>query len=243
MTTEAITVDSVLEESNQPLVTTGERDQLVATLKPLAGMIEKYSHYAEKCVVNTPSDAEVAAAYIGAIANDRKVVENAIKTHKESSRKRWLSWCGLENVFLDPFDKAHKIIKGKAIAWQERERLAALAEQNRLQAIADEAARKEKERLEKLAASRKTEEKKEMYREQAAAVVPSVIHVAPPPKAVKASARWFAKVADVHTLIDAAAKDKSLAGYITVDTTKLARAKSANSLLVVPGIIFESRLV
>lgn len=243
MTTEAITVDSVLEESNQPLVTTGERDQLVATLKPLAGMIEKYSHYAEKCVVNTPSDAEVAAAYIGAIANDRKVVENAIKTHKESSRKRWLSWCGLENVFLDPFDKAHKIIKGKAIAWQERERLAALAEQNRLQAIADEAARKEKERLEKLAASRKTEEKKEMYREQAAAVVPSVIHVAPPPKAVKSSRRWKVASYDLAAFVEAAAKDKSLLGYLTLETGKLERTKSSNAMFEAKGIRFEQVLV
>jgi len=68
-----------------------------------------------------------------------------------------------------------------------------------LQAVADEAARKEKERLEKAAAKLKTPEKREALIEQAAMVAAPVIQVAPvAPKVAGVSVRktWKARVVD-----------------------------------------------
>jgi len=71
-------------------------------------------------------------------------------------------------------------------------------EQRRLQAIANEAARKERERLLKRAAALKTEEKKEEALEQAAEVVASVVQVAAPEKqkGESTSQKWRARITD-----------------------------------------------
>lgn len=242
-TTEPLTLELVLEESNQPLVSTGEREQLVATLKPIVANIEKYNAAAAKVVVTNEADAKAAAAIIQQIAADEATVEDAILKHKSAAKKRHSLWCDLEGLFLDPFSIARRKIKQAVMGWQAAEEERARKETARLQAEADERARLEQERLRKQAEKLKTPEKKEQRLEQAAAIVPPVVYVAPPARAVKAQSRWFVKTIDRQAFIEAAAKDKSLIGYIDIDANKLARGKAANSELSIPGVVFEMRLV
>ena len=71
-------------------------------------------------------------------------------------------------------------------------------EQRRLQAIADETARKERERLLKRAAALKTPEKKEEAQEQAAEVAAPLVQVAAPEKqkGESTSKKWKARITD-----------------------------------------------
>lgn len=234
-----LTIDAVLEESNQPLVPVDERERLVATLKSVK---DKYSQFAPNRTCANQAQAEANAGVIDSITADTKLVLAAIKPHKDAAKLRHSKWVELEQVYTNPLEAVRKTIKGETIAFQEQERLAALAEQQRLQAIADEAARKEKERLEKLAASRKTEEKKEMYREQAAAVTAPVIFVPPPAKAVKATRRWKVASYDLAAFVEAASKDKALLGYLTLETGKLERTKASNAMFEAKGIRYEQVL-
>ena len=107
-----------------------------------------------------------------------------------------------------------------------------------MQAIADEQARRERERLEKLAEQRKTPEVKEAYREQAAQVQAPVIQVAAPVVNIRRQKRWVVKAIDEAAFFAALAQDKNLRGYVDINNNRLARAKAANPSMEIAGVEF-----
>jgi hypothetical protein len=75
------------------------------------------------------------------IDRDSKAIAAAIEPHKRAAQARHKLWTTFEAFFADPFAAARRAVKVKVIAWQEEQRERAEAEQRRLQAEADEAAR------------------------------------------------------------------------------------------------------
>lgn len=223
-----------------------DRTQLFETLRPIAGRIQDHIVYAKEVVVTNTEQAKKAAAMIDLMDEDVATAECAIREaggglmDKLFKMHRTLS--GIIGRFTVVRD-AKRIVKSKISAFQEAEKRRAEEERARLQAKLDEDARRERERLLKQAEKLVTPALKEQRIEQANAVVATQIHVAAPAPVVKTQKRWFVKSVDPVAFVKAAANDNSLLGYITIDQTKLARAKSANSMAEIPGVVFEQRLV
>lgn len=230
----------VIVDAEKSIITQDMRGRIIADLSPIADRISEYADVAESIVVTRKEDADVAAEYCERIANDIKAVnrheilDGVIKGFHRMHRRL----TALRDDFVSPLENSRKTIKNKIIAWQQEEQRKAEVERARLQAIADEAARKERERLEKEAAKLKTPEKIEQRLEQAAQVIAPVIHVEAPKSGIRMSKAWVAEVENPMAFFAAVAERMELAGYVTIETTKLARAKAANPMIEIPGIEF-----
>lgn len=237
-------VEMVLEDAQTGLLKPSMREAIVRDLSPIAERIEAYKRAAEAITVACQSDAETAAKMCDAIAADVKSVKNheildgVIKGFHSMHRRL----TGLRDAFVAPMEASRKTIKGKVIAWQTAEAEKAERERARLQAIADEQARKERERLEAQAAKLKTPEKIEQRLEQAAQVVAPVVQVQAPKAAVKVMRVWVARVTDQAAFFAALAARPELAWYVTIETTKMQRAKAANPMIEIPGVEFRQEV-
>ena len=234
-------IENAVKETNAVVpVKDAIRAALVRDLGPVAANIMRYEKAALQPIV-TASDAEAAAEIVRQIDADMK----AVKGHEILSQitaglhRLHRQWTGVVNEFINPMDAVKRKIKSNVLAWESAERAKAEAEQRRLQAIADEQARKERERLEKLAEQRKTPEFKESYREQAAAVSAPVISVAAPVVGIRRARRWKVKGVNHDAFYAGLASDASLRGYVEIQNSRLERAKAANPMLAVPGVEFE----
>lgn len=126
---------------------------------------------AEALAIVTPEDYEAAADALKANKDLQKRVDELLiapwrkaKADAEANRKNW------DTVALEPLRKAEGILKGKQLDWSREQERIRQAEQRRLQAIADEKARKERERAEALArAQREKEEAARRAEEEARA--------------------------------------------------------------------------
>jgi len=82
------------------------------------------------------------------------------KAHKTATAQR--------KMLLDPILQAKKIVKDSSLAWRQAEEEKRLAEERRLQAIADEQARKEREKAEQAAAKQRAIEDEARRKAEAA---------------------------------------------------------------------------
>lgn len=235
-------VSVVATEATSLQVSDQERAAIVATLQPVATRLPAYQQFAETCVISTKPSADNAASILGDIDRDNKSVTEAMEPWISRVFQFHRRCTGLRNLFTDPLAAAKGKIKGKLIAWQEAERKAAEELQAKLQAEADEKARKEAERLTKEAGKLKTPEKVQERLEAAASIVAPTVRIeAQTVTGLRVQKRWVVKSVDLAEFLSAAAKDRNLWGYITVESTKLQRTKSANTMLEVPGVVFEQR--
>lgn len=152
---EVLSPEIVVEKSNAPLVGTDEGQKLLATLNPLVPLVTEYQEWANGLVVRNESEAAEANAKLKLIAGNKKLVEETVAAHKDAAKKVHSMWCSFEQRFLNPFDTAYRAAKKKIQDWQIAEQQKAEAERKRLQAIADEKARKEREKQEQAAAEQR----------------------------------------------------------------------------------------
>lgn len=234
------TVEQVVAETNAVVpVSDNIRAVLVRDLAPVAARIAEYEQ-AAKMPIESKQGADSAALICGRIADDIKVVKGHEVLSKITSGLHQLHrrWTGMVGEFVTPMETARRQIKSNAFKWEQDEREKAEAEQRRLQAIADEAARKERERLEKQAAKYKTEERREAVLEQAAQVQAPVVQVAAPVVNIRRQKRWVVKAVDEAAFYAALAQDKNLRGYVDINNNRLARAKAANPSMEIAGVEF-----
>lgn len=242
MTTEPLLdLELVVSDTNALAVADKDRAALIETLKPIADTIANAQIFVRTINVNNEQEAKDAAVTRDKLIEyahtaetalrefDGNLVERLYRTHR--------AWTALIGRFAVLNDLAREI-KQKIMLWQAMEAERAERERARLQSILDEQARAERERLEKQAAKLKTPALKEQRLEQAAAIVPSVVQVAAPPKAVKSQTRWKVKAFDMTAM----GIPKEVQGYLTVETSRLERAKAANAMLVVSGVEFHTVL-
>jgi len=235
-------VQIVAKETNAVTLSNPVIAALVADLGPVADRIELYRREAGEIVVRNQDEADAAVTVCEAIMADVK----AVKAHEVLSRvtdglhKLHRRWTGLRDAFVKPLDESRMTIRNKVLQWQEVERKKAEELQRKLQAEADEKARRERARLEAEAAKLKTPEKREERLEQAAAVVAPVVHVEQPKVGMRGVARvWKVMAVDQDAFYAALATDKSLRGYVEVDQVRMQRAKAANPAIEIPGVKFE----
>jgi hypothetical protein len=121
------------------------------------------------------------------------------KDTKAERHAKWKAVVALEKAFTDRLDIVEDAARKALKVYDDAEEEKRLAEQRKLQAEADEKARKEKERLEREAAKLKTPELREERLAQAAAVVAPVVTVAPMAEKQKGESTrkiWKARVVD-----------------------------------------------
>lgn len=161
---------------------------------------------------------------------------------KQKAYSAWKAICQKENDGLIIYDKIENIIKSKALSWKQEQDRKAADEQRRLQSLADEKARKEKERLEKEAANLKTPEKKEERLEQAASVQAPVITVANPVADINGAhsrTTWKAELVNMADLISAATPGSVAASFLQFnDRAANSFARSTRGNVPVNGIRF-----
>ena len=168
---------------------------------------------------------EVKAAQSRVVAFFAPMKQKAHEAHKEITTK--------EAATLKPLTEAEALVKRNMLAfYQDQERIRQ-EEQRKAQAIADEAARKERERLEKEAAKLKTPELKEQRLEQAAAIIAPVVSVASVTPVISGQSirkTWTARVTN------AAIVPRE---WLTVNEAALkAFAKSTKGAVPVAGVQF-----
>lgn len=133
------------------------------------------------------------------IKEQKTAVVNHFAEIKSKAYSAWKAIVAKEKSYTDRLDAVERKIKSAVLVYDREQEAIRRAEQRRLQAEADERARRERERLEKEAARLKTPELKEERLAQAQAVVAPVVEVAPiAPKVEGVSTRktWKARVVD-----------------------------------------------
>lgn len=239
-------LELVVENTNALAIKDAAISELIGTLKPIADLIPHYQKLGETVRVTNDVEAGNAAQMRdGMIADaaaaekalrefDGKLVERLFKTHR--------AWTALIGRFSAINDAAKKV-KQAILSWQSFEEEKARKEAARLQAAENERIRREQEKLEAHANKLKTPERAEALRERAKQLVPAVIHVQGPSKAVKSQTRWFVESVDKVAFAKAAASNPQLIGFLEVNEASLARAKASNEMFEADGITFVQQLV
>jgi hypothetical protein len=166
----------------------------------------KIMNWANGLVVSNAEEYRLALEKVKEIKAARNRWISCWADLKAKTYSAWKEVVGNEKAGTDILDKAEEIAKQKADTWLQEEEGKAQEEQRRLQAIADENARKERERLEKQASKLKTPELKEERMAQAEMVEAPVIKVETPQAVEGASVRktWKARLVDMDALIASA---------------------------------------
>jgi hypothetical protein len=160
---------------------------------------------------------------------------------KTKAHAAWKEVVSREKAVADLCDAAERMAKDKADAWFAEQQRIAAEEQRRLQAIADEKARKERERLEKEALKLKTPELREERLAQAAEVEAPIITVEAPEQVEGVSTRtiWKARVVDMAALIDGAKPGTVAASFLMVNQQVAdSFARATKNSVPVPGVEF-----
>jgi len=169
----------------------------------LNGKVSKVEEWAGALVIKTPAEYSVALQTVQRIKAIRSNVVEFFKLSKDSAYAAWKAIVANEKSFTDKLDAAEKTAKRVLLAYQEAEEAKRIAEERRLQAIADEKARKEQERLkaqaEKAAADGKGE-KAEALLERAETVAPVAIVVESRIQDTAQSVKktWKARIVDAN---------------------------------------------
>jgi hypothetical protein len=154
--------------------------------------------------------------------------------------KAYKSVLGKFNEADKPLEDAERTVKSAIAVWdaeQEHKR-------QELQRTAELAARKAEEEARKNAAA--VAEDSGASEEEVAAIVEAPILAVAQPVAptyqrtsgISRRSNWKAKVTDLHALVKAAAKDKSLLAYLEPNETALNnRAKADRQTLNIPGVV------
>jgi len=173
-----------------------------ALRKEIAPVLQR----AQAIVIRTATDRADAKAFLLAVKQGQERAHKEFDTMVDKTHAAWKEALAVRASFLTPLEGAEKAVETLITTYDADQERIRLDEQRRLQAIADETARKERERLEKEASKLKTPELREARLEQAAAIVAPVITVSAPEKPKGESTRklWRARLTDKAALIAAA---------------------------------------
>lgn len=173
---------------------------------------------ANTITVRSADDRTDAMEFLRAVKAANKRASEFFGPIVDAAHKAWKQTTASRASILDPLEAAEKRVKATVSGYDQEQERIRQEEQRRLQAIADEEARRERERLEKQAAKLKTPEKREAKLEEAAAVIAPVVQIAEPEKQKGESTRqrWKMKLTDKAALIAAAAGGNDLAASLLV---------------------------
>ncbi len=201
---------------------------------------------AGEIVVKDQATRDTAIDYLRRVKTARKRVEDYFGPLKKSAHETWKGIVAKEKELLEPLDAAERKAKVAVSGYDQEQEKIRLAEQRRLQAEADEKARKERERLEKEAAKLKTEAKREERLEAAAAVVAPVVELASvTQKQAGESVRkvWKARLISLADLTGLPAGDVRLS-FVTFDQSAANKfATATKGAVKVAGVEFREESI
>jgi len=197
--------------------------------------------WANTLVVNNAEDYKLAFEKVKEIKVIRKKWTDYWLPLKTKAHATWKEICGKEKEGTDICDRAEMTAKQKADNWRQEQKRKAAEEQRKLQAIADEKARRERERLEREAANLKTLELKQERLEQAATVEAPVVTIERPVEVEGVAVKkiWKARLMDIDKLIAAATHGSVAASFLEFNEKAANRiASSTKGSISVPGVEF-----
>lgn len=170
-------------------------------------------------------------------------------------RKKWAEyWAPIKNAawgsykqimakiqqYDEPAEKAERIVKDEIRRWDDEQDRIRADQQRKAQEEAEKAA--EEERLHAAIVAEESgatqAEVSAIFETPMAVVAPPVVPTYTKSAGISKRSNWKAKVTDLHALVKAAAKDKSLMAYLEPNQTALNnRAKADQKTMNIPGVI------
>jgi len=201
--------------------------------------------YAETVEIKTAEDSAAAQGFIKEIKQKAKMIYAKFHPPVEAAHKAWKAAKDLENYFMKPFEDAEALIKRKVITFESAERKRRDDEQRKLQAEADERARKEQEKLKKQAEKAMEKgnvEKAEALIEKSEAVVPAPVFTPPAPALAKGTSIrkvWKGRVTHPGDLVKSILEHRAPANFIMWNQSAIdAYAKGVKDTMTIPGVEF-----
>lgn len=182
--------------------------------------VEPVVQQAADLVVGDRASYEWAAGFLKTIKAAEKRVQIFFGPMKKKAHEAWKEVTAGEKQVMAPLTEAERAVKKKMLVYSEEEERVRRQEQARLQAEADEKARRERERKEKEAARLKTPELKEQRLAEAAAIEAPAVEVASTvPDVAGQSVRktWKAKIVDPCKAVGAVVAFPDWQAYIKLN--------------------------
>lgn len=193
-------------------------------------------------VVRSPEQYQGASDFLKAVKAAQKKVVDFFAPMKAKAHEAHKAITTTESNTLKPLSDAEATIKRKMIEYATEQERIRREQERKLQAAADLKARIEREALEKKAASMKTPEKQQEYREAAAAVVAPVVQVAAVTPEIKGQAitkRWKATITDPKEAVMALLAYPDWSAYIEINQGQLDKfASRTNGSVSMKGVTF-----
>lgn len=130
-------------------------DVAVVSTEAIGGDVDALEVWSKSLVVRTPLEKELAVDSLRQIKAKKSFIVGFFKDSKEKAHSAWKAIVGNEKSLTDRLDAAEGLAKNAILKYDRAEEEKRLAEQRRLQAIADEAARKERVAAELAAAKQR----------------------------------------------------------------------------------------
>lgn len=191
-------------------------------------------------VIASPQDRLAASDQMKEVKRAQKTIKAETQGMVDAAKESLATARDFQGRYLSPFVEAEGILKEKAGAWDTEQDRIRRAEQARLQAEAEERARKEREKALKAAEKLKTPELKEQRIAEAEAIEAPAIEIPEAPKAEGESYRtiWKSRLVDIGALIEAAAAGndaaRSMLAFDAVAANGFARGTKGS--VKVPGV-------
>jgi hypothetical protein len=136
-----------------------ESESVALLRKEVAPVLQR----AQAIVVKTADDRSEARAFVLAIKRAQEQAHKKFDVMVEKTHGAWKEALAVRASFLTPLEAAEKAVKTLITTYDQEQERIRLDEQRRLQAIADEAARKERHKIEQ-----ETERQRQIHREKEA---------------------------------------------------------------------------
>ena len=219
-----------------------EQATAVAVPQEVQTGLDKIVVWSTALRVLNSDDRALALSTLKQVKEKRSAIVAFFEPMKTAAHAAWKKIVAAEKEWTDKCDAVESSVKRVVLAYDDEQAKILAREQARLQAEADEAARKERERLKKEAARLKTPEKREERLAQAASVAAPVIQVAAPEKMEGVSTRkvWSAQIVSMADLVKAAASGNELAmSFLCFNqSAAAATARATKGAVTVPGVKF-----
>lgn len=216
---------------------TPETTQLESELKPAIAKANEFQ-------IENSQEYTAAAEFLKTeIKARQKQVAEFFKEMKSNAHKAWKSICERETEILNPLRLAEESLKTKILDYDKEQARRAAEEQARLQAEADEKARREREAAIKAAEKLKTPELREQRLAEAESIEAPKVQVSVESEKVKGISKrkeWVVSVTDEKAFLQAAIQTPVLLTFIHIDTAAIKKlCQSTGKAQVMPGIFCE----
>lgn len=179
----------------------------VAIPETVKTAIEERLAWARGVTIRTGEERTSAVNAVKEVKALIKEIDERFDDSVKAAHAAWKGAVALRDSFRKGPEEVERLVKAAIVRYDTEQERIRMEEQRRLQAEADERARKERERLEREAARLKTPELREARLEAAAAVVAPVVTMPTAPRVdgESKSVTWKARLVDRCAFIRAAA--------------------------------------